>query len=234
MLLLQHVDSCISSSYGKYKAVAGANRKELLKAFVDSSSGSKLKNCPPITITTRKYCQSCRFQKCIDIGMEISWVTLEGDVNRRVQEYDNKSNEARDSLLKQGFNKGSAELEDDEQRREPGEKDPDRYLNKNQQRQIENLVEIYRSVFWGVPEPVCHRPALIDFPPAFSADDLSADRDESQKKESVPSIEGNDSSSSNEITISSSKNVETKNISSSSPVNNQSTIFSNSLTTEAG
>ena len=42
----------------------------------------KSKNCE-INLFTRKSCQYCRFQKCLNAGMKVSWVLPDGERNRR-------------------------------------------------------------------------------------------------------------------------------------------------------
>ncbi|XP_046404561.1 uncharacterized protein LOC124169824 [Ischnura elegans] len=134
----------------------------------------KIVKCPPITITTRKYCQACRFQRCIDIGMEIGWVTLENDAQKTSSSQKGKSNgNVNDGRPTTSGYSGGSKNEDscDKDSRKTGEDtnfDLNKYLTEKEQNQIEELIDIYRSVFWGVPEPSYYRPALIDFPPPFA------------------------------------------------------------------
>ncbi|XP_071442664.1 uncharacterized protein [Hetaerina americana] len=178
-------------------------------------SSNKFVKCPPITVKTRKYCQACRFQSCINIGMEISWVTLENEAQKNASNQQMKSDFNRKECRSENSsrkNEGTGGIPDREHKKMDKEGDPDlsKYLTREEQKQIEDLVDLYRSVFWGVPEPSYHRPALIDFPPPFASSNSETEIsrktscDSKATKSNLPETEKSDSDPATEAPVHSS------------------------------
>ncbi|XP_076333593.1 thyroid hormone receptor beta-like isoform X1 [Tachypleus tridentatus] len=115
------------------------------KAFFRRSvqnEGYKNFHCPyegkcEITLSSRKCCQYCRFQKCVSIGMEKGWVMTEEERLHLLR-----------SRMERKQRQGASESDKPPQKVNISDYDPDindvgKYLTENDVRSIETLINAY-------------------------------------------------------------------------------------------
>ncbi|XP_063843661.1 vitamin D3 receptor B-like [Scylla paramamosain] len=101
-----------------------------------------------INITSRKCCQYCRYQKCLSIGMERSWVMSEEDRHQMMrQRAERKAKAAEQDTTRRTLKAGRRELV-------PFEPDPNTmlsYMSAAEWEELEQAVRNYRQAYTAVP-----------------------------------------------------------------------------------
>lgn len=109
----------VANDHIHYGAIACYSCRAFFRRGVNANAPyycSQNKSCA-ITKSTRKHCQYCRFQKCVDIGMKASWVMSEEDKQEKKEKAIIKkltqSKEA--GVLSSAAESGPEEMEEDTQ-----------------------------------------------------------------------------------------------------------------------